>query len=163
MQYLRLLIMRPSIIAAAHRSLLPLSEDSSHRTVDRLQNDICEMCVQAAIVTIDALVEDLKSPIRIMSSFAIATAFSAATVLVAASLAPDLVRRFDLPGTRVPQAWKVMRKHRWQVDGSRHAQRQLRDFIAKVEQIKARRTDLQSKLPSRIPVIVSTDMNDSAS
>ena len=80
-----------------------------------------------------------------MSSLALATAFSAATVLVAASLVPDLEESFDLPGVRVSQALNVMSNHRWQVDGSAKAKQQLEHFMNTIEEVRSRHRSSDGK------------------
>lgn len=73
------------------------------------------------------------------SCIALFTAFSAASVLVAASLVPELEERYQLPGERLSQAINVLTSHRWQIDGASSAKEQLEQFMATVEGIKARR------------------------
>jgi hypothetical protein len=141
--------MRPSILATARQSLHPADKNAPPlRTTDRLRNEICDICVHAAMDTIDVLATNLSSPIRIMSSLAIATAFSAATVLVAASLVPDLKERFGLPGGRISLALHIMDSHRWRVDGSASAKLQLEHFVATSEDVKSRQRGSKGRFPN---------------
>lgn len=112
------------------------------RPGDRLRNEVCHLCVQAAVDAIDVLETNLSSPIRVMSCIALFTAFSAATVLVAASLVPELETRYNLPGVRVIRALNVLSNHRWQADGVTNAKQQLEQFIVTVKGIKDQRRSL---------------------
>lgn len=108
-------------------------------TTDRLRIETCHICVQAAIDTINLLDLNLHAPIRMMSCIALFTVFSAASVLVAASLVPELEQRYELPGQWLSRALRVLSSHRWQIDGAPSAQEQLKQFMETVKEIKARR------------------------
>jgi hypothetical protein len=94
---------------------------------------------------IDVLENNLYSPRRVIGCIAVFTAFSAATVLVAASLIPDLEQRYSLPGIRVSRALHVLMSYRWQVDGVSSAKEQLEQFMSIVEEVKSQRRDTIGK------------------
>ncbi|KAH7397029.1 putative transcriptional regulatory protein [Phaeosphaeria sp. MPI-PUGE-AT-0046c] len=138
--HIRLLLLRSCILEAARQYVSsPVAELDPPRMADRLRLETCHICVRAAIDTIDLLDHNLHAPIRVMSCIALFTAFSAASVLVAASLVPELEEHYELPGTRFSQAINVLTNHRWQIDGVSSAKEQLEQFMKTVKEIKARR------------------------
>jgi hypothetical protein len=96
---------------------------------------------------IDILETNLFSPIRVMGCIALSTAFSAATVLVAASLVPELEERYQLPGTRVSRALNILTNHRWQVDGVASAKEQLEQLVELVRAVKSQRRVAAGEFP----------------
>lgn len=138
--HVRLLLLRSCILEAARlHSSLQAEASSPPRTTDRLRMETCHICVQAAIDTIDLLDENLRAPLRVMSCIALFTAFSAATVLIAASLIPELEDRYELPGNRITQVMNVLTSHRWQIDGVASAIEHIEQYMKTVDDIKARR------------------------
>jgi tRNA C32,U32 (ribose-2'-O)-methylase TrmJ len=79
------------------------------RSIDKLRNEIGHTCIQAAMDAIDVLEMNLIAPRRVMGCIAVFAAFSAATVLVAATVVPDLVERYSLPGIQLSRALSILR------------------------------------------------------
>jgi hypothetical protein len=78
-----------------------------------------------------------------VSSTAVFVALSAATVVIAASLVPDLDVSLE-PGDGgygeiVTKALQVLQGHQWQIEGARGAMRQLEGFLTTAKNAKARR------------------------
>lgn len=89
--HVRLVILRPCILAAARqRFLSPPTASSLNRTEILLGMEVSTICIRAAVEVIDMLSANITSPSRVPSCVALFVTLSAATVLVAASLVPGL-------------------------------------------------------------------------
>jgi hypothetical protein len=148
MQHLRLIILRPNVLAAArHSAMASIPDSNSSRTEITLSNEVSSICVQAAISSINMLHANLRSDSRIFSSNAVFVTFSAATVLVTASLVPELgVNLEDCTGPysdAIAKALQVLDEHRWQIEGATRAKVLLEKFVETVRDIKKRRVNCE--------------------
>jgi hypothetical protein len=79
-----------------------------------------------------------------MSSTVVFLVISAATVIIAASLVPDIGVDIqagdDYYCPMIAKAFQVLEGHQWQIDGARGAKRQLENFLETVKTAKEART-----------------------
>lgn len=92
-------LLRPTVVAAARNTLVnsTLGPPPSSTEIT-LRTEVSKICVQVAMSAINMLHANLHSLLRIFSASAMFIILSAATVLVAASLDPELFRRDFLTG-----------------------------------------------------------------
>lgn len=94
---------------------------------------------------------NLLSVSRIFSPNAVFVALSAATVIVAASLIPELNVSLEdgssLYADVILKALAVLDEHRWQVEGAPAARDQLEKFLETVNQAKRRRYGISEFIP----------------
>lgn len=160
--HLRLVLLRPNVLAAARQSLLtPIPGPPPSRTERTLQTTLrteaSTICVRAAISAISMLHANLRSPSRIFSSSVVFVTFSAATVIVAASLVPELGVSLD-DGTgpyrdAIANAFQVLGEHQWQIEGAPKAKHQLEKFLETVNEEKRRRNGGEFVPLSSIPLL----------
>ena len=116
-------------------------ERPASRTETALRTELSRIGVQAAVDAIQNLHADLGSATRLFSSPAVYVTLSAATVIVAASLVPELEVAIDGPDktyeNAINQALKVLDGHQWQNEGASGAKEQLKRFIETAEQAKS--------------------------
>lgn len=160
----RLILLRPNVLAAARQTLKvsmaaapPDSgpQPSASRTETALRAEVSALCIQTAVSAIEMLHENLCSASRILSSNAAFVTLSAATVIIAASLVPELQVSLEQEeeeerreggdggggrcfyGDAVAKAILVLEEHRWQFEGAAAARGQLEKFLATI--IRAKR------------------------
>lgn len=164
----RLILLRPNVLAAARQTLkvstsatataatLPASDPqpSASRTETALRAEVSALCLHTAVSAIEMLHDNLCSASRILSSNAAFVTLSAATVIIAASLVPELEVSLEREeqdrreggdggggpcfyGDVVAKAILVLEEHRWQFEGAAAARGQLEKFLATI--IRAKR------------------------
>lgn len=102
------------------------------------------LCVHAGVSAIDVLHANLRSALRLFSSNAVFVTLLAATVVVAASLVPELSVNLE-DGSRpfgeaISKSFEILDEHRWQVEGAPRAMEQLEKFLKTVKSEQRRRT-----------------------
>ena len=116
-------------------------ERPASRTETALRMELSRIGVQAAVDAIQNLHTNLSSSTRLFSSPAVYVTLSAATVIVAASLVPELEVAIDGSNkayeNATNQALKVLDEHQWQNEGASGAKEQLKRFIETAEQAKS--------------------------
>jgi hypothetical protein len=141
--HLRLVLLRPNVLSAARHSLTSfIPHPSTSRAEIALRTEVSSISIQAAVSAIDILHANLRSVPRLMSSNAVFVTLSAATVIVAASLVPELNVTLDSGssyGDEIAKAFQVLHEHRWQIEGAQDARGQLEKFMETVKQAKQRR------------------------
>ena len=79
-----------------------------------------------------------------MSSTVVFLVISAATVIIAASLVPEVGAEIEFGGdyycSMIAKAFQVLEGHQWQIDGARGAKKQLENFQETVKRAKEART-----------------------
>jgi metal-responsive CopG/Arc/MetJ family transcriptional regulator len=144
--HVRLVLLRPHVLAAARRSLTPLipvpiQPASSAETT--LRRAVSALSIQSAVLAINILHTNLHSAYRILSSNAVFMTLSAATVIIAASLVPELDVTLETGGSShsevISKALQVLEEHQWQIEGSRGARRQLENFAEAAKKAKEHR------------------------
>lgn len=141
--HIRLVLLRPNVLSAARQVLLDQTPTHTpSRSEARLRAEVSTICVHAAVSAIDMLHANLRSATRIISSNATFVTLSAATVLVAASLLPELEVNVDDGNgpyaKAISNAFEVLDEHRWQIQGAPKAMEQLEKFIETVDKGKKR-------------------------
>jgi hypothetical protein len=138
-------------MAAARQAItsyVPTSPPS--RTEIALGTEVSMVCIQAGLSAIQMLHRNLQSTSRIFSTNAVFVTLSAATILVAASLVPELNVNLDDDdspyGDAVEKAFQVLDKHMWQVEGARGARDQLKQFLNMADQARRKRSGLNGEL-----------------
>ncbi|KAG8412804.1 hypothetical protein J3458_013240 [Metarhizium acridum] len=87
----RLILLRPNMLATARRRILaPTFHPPPSRTEATPGIEVSTICVQAALLAIETLDENLQLCCRIFSSIAVYVTLSAATVIIASTLVPEL-------------------------------------------------------------------------
>ncbi|KAI8632439.1 putative transcriptional regulatory protein [Xylariaceae sp. FL1651] len=146
--HLRLVLLRPNVLSAARQSLLNPVSKSCHLGTQSvlestLRTEVSNICVHAAISTIDALHTNLRFNSRMISSIAVFMTLSAATIVIAASLVPELaVNLEDSTGPytdAVAKAFQVLDGHMWQIEGAPRAKDLLEKFLETVNRENKRR------------------------
>ncbi|KAH8658157.1 fungal-specific transcription factor domain-containing protein [Xylariales sp. PMI_506] len=162
----RLLLLRPSVLVAARLALTGPAPASAvpppTRTEITLGKEASTLCVQAATSAIDLLHTNLRSApaSRLFSASAVFVTLSAATVVVAATLVPELnvsIERSE-ESTReaasggaaggicykdvMTKALEILDEHRWQVDDASAARDQLKSFIETVDHARRQRDNV---------------------
>lgn len=94
-----------------------------------------QVCIAAAVQTIEVLEGNLRQPLRMMSSLALFMIFSATTVLIAATLRPGSESQDSV----VERAMLVLDRHRYHTQRVSDVREQLQAFIATVAGVRARR------------------------
>ncbi|KAK3322722.1 fungal-specific transcription factor domain-containing protein [Apodospora peruviana] len=98
--FVRLLLLRPSVLAEVHRwAAMPTPRagrvSSSARLQERFHAEICSLC----LATVHAVLQDIHDSMETRKQspawYALQFTFSAATVLIVATLAPNLGVRLD--------------------------------------------------------------------
>ena len=137
-------------------------ERPASRTETALRAELSNIGVQAAVDAIQNLHADLGSATRLFSSPAVYVTLSAATVIVAASLVPELEVAIDGPDktyeNAINQALKVLDGHQWQNEGASGAKEQLKRFIETAEQAKSL-TISESSQKQSIPGLISLSLS----
>ena len=131
-------------MAAARQTLLSTAPAQPASSAEvSLQHAVSTTSVQSAISAIGILHANLHSAYRIVSSTAVFVTFSAATVVIAASLVPELDVNFEDGdshyGDMVAKAFQVLEEHQWQIEGARGARKQLVSFLETVRKARERR------------------------
>ncbi|KID82385.1 Transcription factor, fungi [Metarhizium guizhouense ARSEF 977] len=147
----RLVLLRPNMLATARRTILaPAFDPPPSRAEATLGIEVSTICVQAALWAIDLLHENLQSCCRIFSSTAVYVTLSAATVIIASTLVPELgVSLEDGAGPHaqaVANAFQVLDEHRWQIEGAPRASGQLGRFLETVNKEKRRQSGVDHDL-----------------
>ena len=153
--HLRLVLLRPNILAAARHALMSSVPDQpTSRTGIALWTEVSTICVQAAVSAITMLHRNLRSASRIFSSNAVFVTLSAATVIAAASLLPELDVSIDGDcgpyADVIVQALEVLEEHQWQVEGAPEAKSQLQNFLRTVNEARKRKNG--GKLAPCLPI-----------
>ncbi|KAI1742768.1 putative transcriptional regulatory protein [Xylaria scruposa] len=145
--YARLFLLRPYVLSAARRSLLSSAADDSlvqspsslHSTI---RTEISKICVQAATSAISTLHTNLLFKSRIFSCNAMFITLAASTVIIAASLVPELGISLDDIGPHnnaLAQAFKVLDEHMWRIEGGKKVKIRLERFLEIVRRENQRR------------------------
>lgn len=139
------MLLRPNMLATARRTILaPAFDAPPSRAEATLGIEVSTICVQAALSAINLLHENLQSCCRIFSSTAVYVTLSAATVIIASTLVPELgVSLEDGAGPHaqaVANAFQVLDEHRWQIEGAPRARGQLGRFLETVNKEKRRQS-----------------------
>ena len=112
------------------------------RTDTAIRTELSRMGVQAALDAIDVFHSNLRSASRIFSSPAVYVTLSAATVIVAASLVPELDTAMKGPDkvyeNAIEKALEILNEHQWQNEGASTARDQLEGFIDTAKNAKSR-------------------------
>jgi hypothetical protein len=110
------------------------------RTETALRIELSKICVQAAVSAIEILHSNIRSETRIFSSNAVYVTLSAATVIVAASLVPELDDIIEEPDKlheiAIKKALEILSEVRWQNEAASGAKGQLERFIGSAKQAK---------------------------
>ncbi|KAI0547699.1 putative transcriptional regulatory protein [Xylaria curta] len=163
--YARLFLLRPYVLSAARRSLLKSAADDSllqspsslHSTI---RTEISKICVQAATSAIATLHTNLLFKSRIFSCNAMFITLAASTVIIAASLVPELGISLDDIGPHnnaLAQAFKVLDEHMWRIEGGKKVKIRLERFLEIVRRENQRRIS-----ETRGPDICSVNENGQA-
>ncbi|KFG78220.1 putative transcriptional regulatory protein [Metarhizium anisopliae] len=158
----RLVLLRPNMLATARRTILaPAFDAPPSRAEATLGIEVSTICVQAALSAIDLLHENLQSCCRIFSSTAVYVTLSAATVIIASTLVPELGVSLEdgagPHGQAVANAFQVLDEHRWQIEGAPRARGQLGRFLETVNKEKRRQSGVDQDL-SAILGLNATDV-----
>ncbi|KAI3323551.1 putative transcriptional regulatory protein [Xylariaceae sp. AK1471] len=146
--HLRLVLLRPNVLAAARQSLLMTAsrpQDWGTQTAleATLRSEVSNICVRAAISAIMTLHMNLQLPSRIFSSIAVFMTLSAATVIIAASMVSEFsVSLEDGSGPykdAIAKAFQVLDGHMWQIEGAPSAKDLLEKFLETVNRENRRR------------------------
>ncbi|KAK9788674.1 putative Zn(2)-C6 fungal-type domain-containing protein [Seiridium cardinale] len=154
--HLRLLLLRPTILAAARQSLMLSTSSPPPKRMERaVREEVSAVCIQGAISVINILHMNLHSQSQVMGSIALFVTLSAATVIVAASLVPGLEVNLDHDGggpyrETVTKALVVLEEHRSQVEGMPGAKEQLEKFIETANLARSQRASVNLPL-STVP------------
>ena len=142
--HLRLILLRPNVLFAAHQSLLSyIPSPIPSRTEITLCTELSTMCIQAAVSAISIYHTDLSSSSPILSPSAVFVTLSAATVILAASLVPELDVSSEDGDNKyrdvIAKAMQVLDGHRWEVDGAEGGKKELERFNRTVNEARARK------------------------
>ncbi|KAK9420155.1 putative Zn(2)-C6 fungal-type domain-containing protein [Seiridium unicorne] len=145
--HLHLLLLRPTILAAARQSLMLSTSSPPPKRMERaVREEVSAVCIQGAISVINILHMNLHSQSQIMGSIALFVTLLAATVIVAASLVPGLEVSLDDGGSpyreTVTKALVVLEEHRSQVEGMPGAKEQLEKFIETANLARSQRASV---------------------
>lgn len=94
---------------------------------------------------------NLSSEYRLISSNATFVTLSAATIIVAASLLPELDVDLDnddgLYAKAITKAFEVLDAHRWQIEGASRAKDQLQNFVETIKEGRTRIFESMNSAP----------------
>lgn len=138
------MLLRPNVLAAARQTLKPsVSGPRPSRAEATLRAEMSALCIRTAVSAVEMLHENLQSSWRMLSSNAAFVTLSAATVIIAASLVPELDVSLDGGSGRrgshghvISKAMLVLEAHRWQFEGATAAKEQLVKFLTTINKAK---------------------------
>jgi hypothetical protein len=148
---MRLVLLRPNILAAARQSFIHLPSSDSQvpnsetqtPLISSLRTELSNICVRAAISVISTFHTNLKSQYRLLGSSAVFVTLSAATVIIAASLVKELGVDLEEEENEeaITQAFGILDGHMWHVEGAHGAKELLGRFLESVKRENQRRRD----------------------
>ncbi|KAM0251441.1 hypothetical protein ACHAQJ_008192 [Trichoderma viride] len=149
--HLRLVLLRPNVLVAARQSVMPWdSGPTPSQTETALRTELSRICVRAAVSAIEILHSNMCSSSQIFSSHAAFVTLSAAIVIVAASLVPELDVLIEGPDelfeNTIAKAFEILNEVRWN-EGVSGAKGQLERFIGMAKQAKTRGSGARSRPP----------------
>ncbi|KAK1756351.1 activator of stress genes 1 [Echria macrotheca] len=116
MMLLKLMLLRPSVLAEVHRSDTnkPRVQSSAAMLEERLHREVCELCLSTVHLTLEEIHQALYTPNEFPAWYCLQVTFSAATVLVASTLSPVLGVSLDTePGrSSWDRAIEIMERHK---------------------------------------------------
>ncbi|KAG5655362.1 hypothetical protein KAF25_006865 [Fusarium avenaceum] len=138
--YVRLLLLRPSLLATA-RQLLTYREPEpviqQSRIEVTLRNETFQICVHNALLALHILHTNLQSSAKIISANALHVTLSATTVLISSSIIPSIGGNLeDVTSPHalgVMKAFEILEGHEPRVEGAAETRSKLQQFLETVK------------------------------
>ncbi|KAI6762400.1 hypothetical protein HG530_008380 [Fusarium avenaceum] len=149
--YVRLLLLRPSLLATARQLLTnrePEPDIQQSRIEVTVRNETFQICVQNALSALNILHTNLQSSAKIISANALHVTLSATTVLIASSIIPSIGGNLeDVTSPHalgVMKAFEILEVHEPRVEGAAETRSKLQQFLETVK--NSTRLQLAGKL-----------------
>ncbi|KAK5659654.1 hypothetical protein OQA88_862 [Cercophora sp. LCS_1] len=157
---LKLLLLRPSLLAEVRRwtsSTPPSVRSSAAKIEERLHKELCSLCLSTAHAVLEEMHSTLYTAAEAPAWYALQNAFSAALILVAATLAPTLGVDFAVDPARSSweRAIRIMERHKSHVASAERGidviQRFRKYIASRVAERERKSPDLPAQMPPPTP------------